>query len=53
MAETRRIVITIRHGKGKRPTPSNPKPTPSRKAKKVVEDPEIKQIVVKPEDLRE
>ena len=38
MAETRRIVITIRHGKGKRPTPSNPKPTPSRKAKKVVED---------------
>ena len=38
MAETRRIVITIRHGKGKRPTPSNPKPTPSPKAKKVVQD---------------
>lgn len=38
MPETRRIVITIRHGKGKRPTPSSPKPTPSPKAKRVVED---------------
>lgn len=38
MAETRRIVITIRHGKGKRPTPSSPKPAPSPKAKKVVDD---------------
>lgn len=38
MPETRRIVITIRHGKGKRPTPSSPKPAPSPKAKRVVED---------------